>query len=85
MGIFDVSLSSLISHLVVGLADGMIFVLLALGLSLIFGLLGIHKLCPWKSLRFGSLLWLLRIRPNRQLLAGITDRSGIGRLGWSRD
>lgn len=41
MGIFDVSLSSLISHLVVGLADGMIFVLLALGLSLIFGLLGI--------------------------------------------
>lgn len=41
MGIFDVSFSSLISHLVVGLADGMIFVLLALGLSLIFGLLGI--------------------------------------------
>jgi len=38
---FDVTLPSLISHLVVGLAEGMIFVLLALGLSLIFGLLGI--------------------------------------------
>jgi branched-chain amino acid transport system permease protein len=41
MSILGVSLSSFISHLVVGLADGMIFVLLALGLSLIFGLLGI--------------------------------------------
>jgi branched-chain amino acid transport system permease protein len=38
---FDLTLSSLVSHLVVGLAEGMIFVLLALGLSLIFGLLGI--------------------------------------------
>jgi branched-chain amino acid transport system permease protein len=41
MSILGVTFSSLVSHLVVGVADGMIFVLLALGLSLIFGLLGI--------------------------------------------
>ena len=35
------SLSSVLAYMVVGLAEGMIFVLMALGLSLIFGLLGI--------------------------------------------
>jgi branched-chain amino acid transport system permease protein len=38
---FHITLSSLAAHLVVGLAKGMIFTLLALGLSLIFGLLGV--------------------------------------------
>jgi branched-chain amino acid transport system permease protein len=41
MSFADLTLSSVLSHFVVGLAEGMIFVLLALGLSLIFGLLGI--------------------------------------------
>jgi branched-chain amino acid transport system permease protein len=35
------SLSSVLAYVAVGLAEGMIFVLMALGLSLIFGLLGI--------------------------------------------
>jgi branched-chain amino acid transport system permease protein len=35
------TLSSVLAYMVVGLAEGMIFVLMALGLSLIFGLLGI--------------------------------------------
>ena len=41
MSLYAISLSSLLAHVVIGLAKGMIFVLLALGLSLIFGLLGI--------------------------------------------
>ena len=41
MNLVDLTLSTVLSHVVVGLAEGMIFVLLALGLSLIFGLLGI--------------------------------------------
>ena len=41
MSLSILTLSTVLSHVVVGLAEGMIFVLLALGLSLIFGLLGI--------------------------------------------
>ena len=82
---FDVILSSLISHLVVGLAEGMIFVLLALGLSLIFGLLGIVNFARRKPFRSWSVFRLFRIRPDRQLLASIARWTGNGRRSRSPD
>jgi branched-chain amino acid transport system permease protein len=54
--VFDISLGSLLSQVLVGLTQGMIYVLLALGLSLIFGLLGIVNFAHGSLFVLGSFL-----------------------------
>ena len=66
-----------------GLALGAIYVLLALGLSLIFGMLGVVNFAHGALFMVGAYVGAVPARPDRQLLGGAGDRCrlAVGAVG----